>query len=151
MQLGRISNEIKAGSPPKARSMAMGSLILIAVAWFIWRPLAAFLAIFTIAGNVRRFAIGNEPYWHPSAAMIVGALYGIFLAFVVRVGTISTAYRIPVGLALGALGFLGAGYIGYRQVRTIIDSEANRRFAQAASVLCYLAAVVTLFLTKFTS
>lgn len=149
-RVGRILSEAEDGGPPSTRYLLLGFGTVALIAWFIWRPLSAVLAIFACA-NIRGYAIRRALFWTPMTAIMIGGAYGALLAVLVRIGTSLSAHTTVGGIALGALGFAAAGYIGYRvptEQYAQTTGDEKRIVAQKAALACYLVVVGTLFFAR---
>ena len=143
MRLGRIARELEGEGSPKTLYVVIAYAIFALAAWFIWHPLAVALAII-MAGNIRVFAIRYALFWTPLAAIFIGGMYGLFIAILVRAGIALTTHKVIAATALGILGFVAAGYIGYSipATRNFLASGDERRvLAQKTAVACYLLAM----------
>lgn len=130
------------------RSTFLGYAFLAVAAWFVWRPFAVVVAMFACS-NIRYFAIRNAPFWKPSAALIVGAVYGAALAGLVKLGVMLTAGTAVAHVVFGVLGFLAAAYIGYgagAQGNFPMPGDSNRAIAQLSALASYCVTVGSLFL-----
>ena len=78
---------------------------------------------------------------------MIGGIYGIIIAALVRIGVGLTDHTTIAGIMFGLLGCCAAGYIGYG-VRTqpYLQSpgEVKRRLAQMGAICCYLLTVAVL-------
>jgi hypothetical protein len=92
--------------------------------WFVWRPLGATVAPFTI-GYLRKFFSHYGDFWRQDAALLVGVVVGIGIAVLVRVLTSHAGVGWLGASWLGLLGFLSAGYIGYGTSRNAAFESIN--------------------------
>lgn len=135
-----------------ARSVWVGLFLGAAISvglWFVWRPLGATVALFTV-GYLRRFFSHYGDFWRQGAALLVGMVVGVGIAVLVRLLTAHAGIGWLGASWLGLLGFLSAGYIGYGTSRNAafesMNLDRNRAtigmFATIAYVLAFAAMLV---------
>ncbi len=149
MRLGGELRKLKSGEPLVTGGyIFLGTLTLVVIAWFIWRPLAAVSALMDAASYSRYLAIRHSPLWFPQTALRIGGIYGVVLAILVKTAAIFTVHSVLGEIVLGVLGFLAAGYIGHgvpTKAYLRMPEDEMRLDAQVAAIVGYSVAVVLLF------
>jgi hypothetical protein len=144
MRLGSAVQSAEAGGEPSWTVRLAVSTVFIVLAWFLWRPLTGVFAIFDLA-NMRHFAIRHSPFWSPAGALVVGGVYGLLIGFTVMLSVVFTVRGWFGTVALGLLGFMGAGYIGHGvhpDPLFRMPGEEKRVAAQVAAVLVYALSLI---------
>ena len=119
-------------------SLVLVYLIVIALAWFLWRPLGVVLAIVAL-GNLRKAVIANSLAWEaPRYAAVFAYVVGGVIAAVVQVSSRFAVASLWARLAYAAFGLMPILYVGYGvprdpSTRNLADSyrlvaEAPRLF-----------------------
>ena len=127
MKLGGALKAIESsGDTAVRRYTLVGYLVVATAIWFLSRPLAIGVLLIGLSGQVRRSAIRNADLWTSGVAFLVGVAYGFTVGLLARLGSVLSGGGIPGSALFGLLGFLAAGYIGYRYPSGRVSADASR-------------------------
>jgi hypothetical protein len=147
IRLGQIATEDAAGGPPTAKARIAVYVLVVVIAWLVWRPLAFAIAIFGLA-NARQVAIRQSLFWAPKGAVLFGTAYGLALGILVRFASVTAVHTTLGGVLFTVLGLFAAAYLGYGVETSPLlrrNEDEKRILAQVAAVVSYAFVLVGWF------
>jgi hypothetical protein len=108
-----VQKAIGANDPkPNLVIKAALTVVFLAVLWWLWMPLGAYMTILVVAGYSTKYISYFSLLWHPRQTFTVAVMFGLFMACIVCLSSVLAVSSWWSRALLEFWGLIAVAYIG---------------------------------------